>query len=109
MVRDRQPGRGDERTAAAGIETDARFLEMLEPLRRRLEIIFFLELLERRVVEKPHPFVGPCRRKSRDGYDESEKLPAKRPMSHRSCTLEKRRATASKFPNLALPLNPWED
>ncbi len=58
MIRDHEPSRGDERTAAAGVETDARFLQMLEPLRRRLELILFLELFEGRIVEQPHPFIG---------------------------------------------------
>jgi len=58
MIRDHQSIFGNERPAAAGIETDARFLEMLEPLRRRFEIIFFLQLLERRRVEQPHPLIG---------------------------------------------------
>src|SRR5882724_5265858 len=31
---------------------------MLEPLRSRLELILFLELLERRIVEEPHPFIS---------------------------------------------------
>ena len=41
MVRDHQSIFGNERPAATGIETDTRFLEMLEPLRRWFEIIFF--------------------------------------------------------------------
>ena len=49
---------GNERTTPAGIETYARFLQMLEPLRCRLELIFFLQLFERRKIEKPHAFIG---------------------------------------------------
>ena len=58
MIGDAESVRGNERAAAAGVEADARFLQMLEPLRCRLELIFFLELLERRIVEQPHAFVG---------------------------------------------------
>jgi hypothetical protein len=58
MVRDYQAIRRNERAASARIKTDARFLEMLEPLRRRLELIFFLDLFKRGIVEEPHAFIG---------------------------------------------------
>jgi hypothetical protein len=57
MIRDYKAARGNERTAPARIETDARFLQMIEPLWGRLELIFLLELLEGRVVEEPHSLV----------------------------------------------------
>ena len=60
MIRDHQSILGNERSAAAGIEADARFLQVLEPLRRWLEIVFFFELLERRRIKEPHPLIGRC-------------------------------------------------
>ena len=67
--------RGDERAAPAGIEADTRFLQMLEPLRRRLELILLFELLERRIVEQPHSFVGSGRNcgDKQHGRDKSER------------------------------------
>jgi hypothetical protein len=32
---------------------------MEEPFRRRLEAVIFLEALERRLIEQPHPLVAP--------------------------------------------------
>ena len=61
MVRDYEPVCRNERAAAAGVESDAGLLQMLKPLRRRLELIFLLELFQWRRIEKPHPFVGNCR------------------------------------------------
>ncbi len=58
MVRDDEAVGGNEGAGAAGIEAHARFLQMLEPLRRGLELILLLQLLERRIVEKPHAFIG---------------------------------------------------
>jgi hypothetical protein len=57
MVRDHEAVGGNKRPASAGVETDARFLEMLEPLRRRLELILFFELLERGIGEEPHSLI----------------------------------------------------
>src|SRR5882724_4707742 len=48
---------------------------MLEPLRSRLELILFLELLERRIVEEPQPFIssgGKCSG-NEHGKNESER------------------------------------
>ena len=42
MIRDDETIGRDKRTAAAGVETHARFLEMIEPLLARLEVIFLL-------------------------------------------------------------------
>ena len=58
MIGDAEPVCGNERPAAAGIEANAGLLEMVKPLRCRLELIFFFELFQRRRIEKPHPFVG---------------------------------------------------
>ena len=58
VVCDDESIRRNERAAAAGIETDTGLLQMLKPLRCRLELIFFFELVQRRRIEKPHPFVG---------------------------------------------------
>ncbi len=69
MIGNHESIRGDERTAAAGVETHARFLQMFEPLRGRLELILLLELLERRLVEEPHALVG----KGGRGDDEEER------------------------------------
>ena len=51
-----------ERAAASGVEADTGFLQVLEPLGCRLEMVFFFELLERWRIEKPHSFVrrGGC-------------------------------------------------
>ena len=58
VVGDDQTSRGNERAATTGVETHASFLQMVEPRTRRLEMISFFELLERRRIEEPHPFVG---------------------------------------------------
>lgn len=58
MIGDAKAVRGNERAAPAGIESDARFLEMLEPLRRRFEVVFLFELLERRSGEEPHSLIA---------------------------------------------------
>ena len=42
MIRDRQTIGGNEGAASAGVEAHARFLQMLEPLRRRIEMILLL-------------------------------------------------------------------
>ena len=43
---------------------------MLEPLRRRLELIFLFELFERRIVEQPHALIRAHRQ---DGYQHAGK------------------------------------
>jgi hypothetical protein len=58
MIRDDKAVARDERAAPAVIEADARFLKVIEPLRRGIELIFLLELFCRRIIEKPHPFIG---------------------------------------------------
>src|SRR2546430_11934706 len=58
MFRDAKSVCENERAAPAGIEANTRFLQVLEPLRSRLEIIFLLELLERRIVEQPHSLIA---------------------------------------------------
>ena len=58
MVCDDEPVRRNERTAPAGVEADTGLLQMFKPLRRRLELIFFFELFQRRRVEEPHAFIG---------------------------------------------------
>jgi hypothetical protein len=58
VVCDHEPIFRNERTAPAGVEADAGFLEMFKPLWRRLELVFFLELLQRRRVEQPHALIG---------------------------------------------------
>ena len=79
MIGNAKAIRGDERATAAGIETDARLLKMLEPLRRRLEMIFGFKLLERWIVEQPHSFVSTgeaasnSRYHSKSGEKRSEK------------------------------------
>src|SRR2546430_28846 len=87
MVCDDEAVRRDERAASARVEADARFLQMLEPLRRRLEMIFVLELLERRIGEQPHAFVRERGRETSDGYDQGKERQARSAVSHRSCTL----------------------
>jgi len=51
MIGNAESVSGNERPASTGIESHARFLQMLEPLRRGLELILLLELLEWRIVE----------------------------------------------------------
>ncbi len=58
MIRNYETIRGNERSAPAIIKTDTRFLEVLEPLRRWLELVFVFQLLERRKIEQPHAFVS---------------------------------------------------
>ena len=70
MIGDDETVRGNERAAPAGVETDARFLQMLEPLRRRLELILLFELFERRIVEQPHSFIGECGRSHPDNKEQ---------------------------------------
>ena len=50
--------RRHERAAASGVEANTRFLQMLQPVLRRLELILLFELLERWRIEKPHSFIG---------------------------------------------------
>ena len=52
----------DERPRAAAVEPDGRRLQVLDPPGRRLEAIRLLQVLERQVVEDPHPLVGQRRR-----------------------------------------------
>jgi hypothetical protein len=58
MIGNAESVSGNERPASAGIKTHARFLQVFEPLRRGLELILFLELPKRRIVEQPHSFIG---------------------------------------------------
>ena len=58
MVCDDEAVQRNEGSAPAGVEADACLLEMFKPLRRRLELIFFFELFQRRSVERPHAFIG---------------------------------------------------
>jgi len=58
MVRDYEAVCRNERPAPAGIETNTRFLQMFEPLRRWLELIFLLYLFERRRTKEPHALIG---------------------------------------------------
>src|SRR5260370_35262913 len=60
MVGVEQSVRRNERAAAAGVEAHARFLEMVEPLLARLEIIFFFELLCWRRGIEPHSLIAKC-------------------------------------------------
>ena len=62
MIGNAESVSGNERPASTGIESHARFLQMFEPLRRGLELILLLELLEWRIVEQPHSFVGSGRK-----------------------------------------------
>ena len=65
MIRERESVCGNKRTAAPGVEAHTRFLQMLEPLRRRLEPIFFFQLLQWRTVKQPHALI-PARREDDD-------------------------------------------
>src|SRR5919201_1099835 len=58
--------------SSAGVETDTRLLQMLEPLRRRLELIVLLQPLERWIVKQPHPFIGEQRRSETHGDSPSQ-------------------------------------
>ena len=57
MVRQHQPVLGNKGAGAAAVEAHGRFLNVFEPRVRRVEAVFFLELIARRVVEQPHAFV----------------------------------------------------
>jgi hypothetical protein len=58
VVCNAQSVRRNERAAAAGIKAHARFLEMIEPLRRRLELILLFKLFQWRIVEQPHALIA---------------------------------------------------
>src|SRR5437763_13625658 len=58
MICDHQSIGRNKRTAAAGIKSDAGFLQMFKPLRCRLELMFVLELFQWRRIEKPHSFIS---------------------------------------------------
>ena len=60
MIGDDQTVGGYKRTAPAGTESNARFLQMIEPLLARLEIIFFFELLCWRRGVEPHSLIAKC-------------------------------------------------
>ena len=58
MVGQQQAVRADEGSRAAVVQADAREADVIEPCLCRREIVLLLELLERRIVEGPHAFVG---------------------------------------------------
>jgi len=58
MIGDGQAVGGYKRTAAARTESHARFLEMIEPLLGRLEVVFFLQLFRGRRVVEPHSLIA---------------------------------------------------
>ena len=58
VVRDHESVRRNKRAAPAGVEANAGLLQMIKPLPRRFELIFLFELLQRRRIKKPHPFIG---------------------------------------------------
>src|SRR6266571_1344708 len=57
VIRNDQSVRTDERTGPAIIEPDTRQTNVVQPLRRRREVVFVLELLQWRIVESPHPLI----------------------------------------------------
>jgi len=70
MIRDYDAVRGSEGPAAPGIETNTRFLQMFEPLRRWFELIFVLYLFERWRTKEPHALIGSRRRGEADYTDD---------------------------------------
>src|SRR5262249_48318669 len=50
--------RADKRSGAAVIEAHARQPDVVEKLLRGRKVVFILKLLQRRIVEGPHPFIG---------------------------------------------------
>ena len=60
MVRQNQSVRRDERSRSAVVESDRRFLQMIEPRLRRVEVVSLLQEIARRVIEQPHPLVRDC-------------------------------------------------
>ena len=58
VVGHHQPVGRDERAGAAAVEAHGRLLHVLEPGFGRIEVVFFLEQLARRMVEQPHAFVA---------------------------------------------------
>src|SRR4051794_33200113 len=71
MFRDDQAVRRNERSTAARVEANTGLLEMFKPLRRRLELIFFFELFQRRRIEEPHAFIGERQRGYCKSYNEN--------------------------------------
>src|SRR5439155_2438805 len=60
MIGDNQTIGGYKRTAPAGTESHARFLQTLKPLRARLEAVFVLQLLNGRRGVEPHSLIAKC-------------------------------------------------
>ena len=60
MIGDDQTLGGHKRTAPAGTEPNARFLQMLKPLLARLEAVFVLQLLNGRRGVEPHSLIAKC-------------------------------------------------
>ena len=58
MIGEHQPVGGDERPAAAVVESHGGKLQMLEPLGRRLEAVFLFEDFRGRTGKQPHSFIG---------------------------------------------------
>src|SRR6516164_4990260 len=58
VIRQQQPVGAHERARAAVVQSHARKPQMVQPLLRWGEIVFFLELLYRGIIKRPHPFVG---------------------------------------------------
>src|SRR5207237_3233012 len=80
MVGNDQPVCGNKGAAPSGIEANARFLEVFEPLRRGFELIFLLELFQRRIVEQPHSLIT----KKRRSDDEQSENRSDKARNHRA-------------------------
>jgi hypothetical protein len=57
MIGDDQTVRGHKRAAASTVKANAALLNMLQPVCVWREVIFFLQLLQRRRVEQPKAFI----------------------------------------------------
>ena len=62
MVGEDQSSETDKRAGTAVIESDAGETHVLKPRGGGSEVVLLLELLDRRIVEGPHAFVGAAQR-----------------------------------------------
>ncbi len=66
MIGQQQAVGADERTRPAVVKPHAGKPEMIEPLLRGVKVVFIRQLLERRIVKRPHAFFGEKQRRKRE-------------------------------------------
>src|SRR5207253_559758 len=101
MIGDDQTVGGYKRTAPAGTEPNARFLQMVEPLLARLEIIFLFELLCWRRGVEPHSLIAKCAI-AQAGQQPAQK--EKRDVSHPATLIATRSSTSQSGPQSRVAL-----